>query len=298
MKIIFCNPYLYRGMIDYGIYNFYEPLKDMGHEVVFYDLHSRRVDKLYEMCQDFEPDLIFSIITDMSPSPDQWKCITDMGITNFNWFADDSYRFGDFSHKFSKSFTHIATCHEPAAFGHQSLGAKNILVTNWCANDKLYKYQKLEKKYDVTLIGELHTNRPKFIEELEKRGIRVNHFFGISFEEMIKVINESKILLCFMRDKIYLQFKARIFEYAACNAFMLVERYEPILQYFPDYIHFQYPDDLAEKIKYYLANDWERNRNASMCYDRFIRNHTSEIRLKQVFKFIELSKEREKELNK
>ena len=61
MKILLTSNKTYRGSLDGSWWYFYLPLKDMGHDVYFYDT-VQGSDKTYaEVIGEFKPDLIFCI---------------------------------------------------------------------------------------------------------------------------------------------------------------------------------------------------------------------------------------------
>ena len=91
--------------IDGGYYNTYLPLKDLGHDVYFWDTVSPQELDYQKVVDTFKPDLIFACITgDLTIAPAEKTAmesiveITKKGnIKTFNWFCDDTWRFDTFS---------------------------------------------------------------------------------------------------------------------------------------------------------------------------------------------------------
>lgn len=154
-------------------------------------------------------------------------------------------------------------------------------------------------------------------------GTRNGH---IDQEQMIKIFNQSKINLCFMnlaRDpnwkgflKIFfkkdnnkivfdfgnivsnfkfflskqlLQVKARNFEIPGAGGFILTNYSSELSNFFDtgnEIAVFKNKRDLLKKIRYYLANDKEREDIAIRGYRRSIKNHTYEKRFNDIFNYI------------
>lgn len=79
-------------------------------------------------------------------------------------------------------------------------------MSQWACNHFLYKPLNLPKIYNVSFVGQPHSNRRKLIREIEKAGIRVECFGRgwrrgkVSQEEMIKIFSQSKINLNFAKS--------------------------------------------------------------------------------------------------
>jgi len=116
----------------------------------------------------------------------------------------------------------------------------------------------------------------------------------LSDEEMIKMYSQSKISLGFSvvgethrKDQPIKQIRLRDFEAPMSGAFYMVGYMEELEEFFvPDKEVVYYYDraDLAEKVKYYLSNDTERETIRNAGYKRAVNEHTWQRRFQQVFK--------------
>ena len=82
------------------------------------------------------------------------------------------------------------------------------------------------------------------------------------------------------------QIKARHFEIPALRGFMVTSHADDLDQYFvpgKEIVVYENIDDLAEKVRYYLAHDAERRAIAQAGYDRVVRDHTYEKRFEDLF---------------
>lgn len=187
----------------------------------------------------------------------------------------------------------------------------------------IYRFQEVSDKYrsDVCFVGAIFNLRRSVINNLydikDKIKLRVitprdwvNRiirpdsitFFHKDFvtpEEMVKYYVGAKIILCINRDYdpannsgLHSTTPGRVFQETACRRLVMVDNSRPeIFDYFEDgkeIVSFdpENPDDLREKILYYLEHDNERESIAHNGYIRTMKENTWVCRLKELFKFI------------
>lgn len=132
----------------------------------------------------------------------------------------------------------------------------------------------LSKKYDMCFVG--HVNSDNRIDALDAIFKAVpNFYYGQRrFEEAAKKYGESKIAFnVAMKDDINM----RCFEVMATGTMLLTDRIYSIENLFENGKHLVLYDDhkdMAEKAKYYLANNEEREKIAEAGYEEVIKNHT------------------------
>ncbi len=185
-------------------------------------------------------------------------------------------------------------------------GIKNIFPIIGALNTDFFKPINTKKKYDVTFIGASRgklSKRYEYIKFLKDNGIKIKVFgwgwdkypklkeiYGgpLESEELVKVLNQSKISLCFSKDDFgKTEVKGKHFETAACKTFSLTEYSKGYLKYFKqkkEIILFKDKEDLLKKIKYYLKHKKERERIAEVAYKKIIKNYNLDIDLKKLFK--------------
>lgn len=220
MKILFIackNDY---GKPELGLsfeyFNIYEPLVKMNngqHEVIFFPFDEisqsfgkeEMNKKLLEKVNLEKPDLCFFLLFGSDIMKETVKKITDSGIRTFNWFADDKWRFDNFSKEWAPLFTWISTDQPERVKDYHKIGYKNVIVGGWGCNHDLYKPLNLPKIYDVTFVGQPHGDRKKIVSAIKKAGINIECFGRgwpngkVSQDEMIKIFNQSKINLNFSK---------------------------------------------------------------------------------------------------
>jgi spore maturation protein CgeB len=291
--------------IDGGYYNVYLPLKDLGHEVYFWDTVEPEEPNYRKVIDQFKPDLIFSCLTGntiITPAePIALESIAEEtpkgNIKTFNWFCDDTWRFDDFSSKACQYFTACSTPEPEYVQRYKDIGYNNILVGGWHVNDKLHPDQQEEKIYDITFVGQINNeDRKVYLNHLIKNGIKVGTFHGLSQEEMAKVLRQSKIGINFSKNYtnksiIKTQMKLRPFEIASSKGTMVLSEYHNGLEYFFDVnkeiVCFEGCEEMLVKSSHLINNDKLRNKIAEKGNKRFKKEHTSHERLSNILREVQ-----------
>lgn len=294
MKILLVvNKTLRRGeeiKFDASYFNFYIPFLQLGHEVYLYDTIDPYEKNFNKLVETFKPDLIFCIISGnkavVKYEPlDEIYAITKQGnIKTFNWFCDDTWRFNNFSKFICHYFTACSTPEFSYINKFKDSGYKNILLGQWHCNEDLYI--KNAKNKNITFCGGLNETRLKWLKLIEKD---VNYLYGCSYEDLINAYSSSKISLNFTKNGndplLKRQMKLRIFEATCANSLLLTENVDDIdLYYKPneEIVTFEDMEECIKLLNFYLNNDSERERISNNGRNRFLKEHTSKIRLQNL----------------
>jgi spore maturation protein CgeB len=322
---------------DYGIpergfsfehYNFYDSLVAMGHEVEYFDYYPlyrahgslRMTQMLADRVEAWKPDMLFTFLFSDQFDARVLRQITDRRKTiTFNWFADDHWRFENFTARWAPCFTFVSTTDAESLPRYKAIGCKNVLLTQWAANPRIYTPGDGTLTHDVTFVGQGYGDRPRLIASLRKRGIPVRvwgtlwhvrrwHIYArklgllgaaslekltnetrISQEDMIRVFQTSRINLNLSNasQAAANQIKGRNFELPACGGFQLsgyAHRMEEFLIPGKEIVCYDSTDELAEKIAYYLGHEEERKAIARAGYERTMRDHLYEHRFTALFR--------------
>lgn len=306
---------------SFEYFNFYEVLKQMGHEVELFDYATEiqvsdkdaMNQKLLGRVQAWQPTVtLFSLYTDQFDPlvVEQLRTYTK----TLCFFHDDTWRV-EYSRFWAKYFDFFTTPDVYGEMKYREIGLPNAIYFPFGANENISRKLDTQKKYDVSFVGGWHPYREWLISRIKNAGINVE-VFGyrwpngeIDQEGMIKVFNESRInlnlsnsapwdaryllsspraLLNRVRSKKNIeQMKARIFEVSGCGAFQLSYYVEGLANCYNidrEIAVYTDADDLIEKIKFYLKHDALREDMAEAAYQRTIKEHTFAIRFQQVFK--------------
>ena len=244
---------------------------------------------LWLIYDEFYPKTLFSI-KKISPKT---KVI--------NFCGDDDAQFYDYSSLNSFFVDYSLITHKEFIKSY-----KNKAFFSVGTNTKQFRPLDLKKEYDISFIGTPKTDRAEFVSYLMNKGIKIKVFgagwgqypqfkkiYGgfLDKEDYTKVINRSKINLCF--NKNYLgntHVIQKFFEINACKSFMLTEYckgYSDLFKLGKELVMFKDEKELYNKIIYYLKNEKERERIAERAYNKIIKKYSSESELKRIFKEIE-----------
>jgi len=154
--------------------------------------------------------------------------------------------------------------------------------------------------HPVTFVGSAYGNRRKWIEILRARGIQVECFGHgwpagpVSATDLLRIYRESVLTLNFGDSGIQFrgllpyrsrQIKARVFEVPGAGGCLLTEPAQYLEEYFrigEEIIVFDGPDELAERINYFLANPEKRDAIAYRGFERVSTEHTYDRRFKDL----------------
>ena len=333
MKILLvCMKHTYgdpKREYSYEYFNFYQSLKQMGHDVELFDYaveiqalgKEAMNQKLLACVQEWRPTLtLFSLYTDQF-EPSVVEQLREYTKT-LCFFHDDTWRV-EYSRYWARHFDFFTTPDVYGEMKYREIGLHNAIHFPFGCNEQLFRKMDISKKYDVSFVGGWHPYREWLIERIRKAGISVE-VVGyrwpkgeIDQEGMVRLFNESRINLNLSNsaswDARYLvsspraiinrlrskknveQMKARIFEVNGCGAFQLsyyVEGLAGCYEIDREIGVYADADDLVEKIKFYLAHEALRESIASAAYKRTLEEHTFVPRFHAVFQRMGLLNER------
>lgn len=283
----------HENSLDCSYYNFYIPLLELGHNVLFYDTVRGREKSFKSVVKEFQPDLIFCILTgNLSITPyeplEEISNITNTtNIKTFNWFCDDTWRFDSFNKVICKNFTYCSTPERKYILNYKGINYDNILLGNWHCNEDLFVQRS--KNLDVSFAGAATPTRINAFNYIFQNNINFKYFYGLSYEDVLKAYASSKIGLNLTINDNDLekktQMKLRIFEIVASKTFLLTEHVDYLEEYFEigsEIETFRSIEEAKDKIKFYLNNEKERELIANAGHQRFLKDHTSKKRLSSI----------------
>lgn len=231
MKIVYCALKFDYGKPERGYsfehYNFYGSLEAMDqrqHEITYFPFDEKLREKgreemnheLLRVVKELKPDLCFFFLFTDEIFPETIKKISEMCPT-VNWFADDHWRFYNFSRHYAPAFHWIATTDSKAPERYRKCGYKNIIKTQWACNPALYHPVSGDYRAEVSFVGQKHSDRGKIVNKLLCKKIPIACFGKgwssgrISTEDMVATFSQSKINLNFTSSSLALTDVAKIF---------------------------------------------------------------------------------------
>jgi spore maturation protein CgeB len=190
--------------------NFYLTLKTMpGVEVIEHpcdrilEVGKKKFnEELLDIVRREKPDLLFVFMYTDELDLAVLKEIKEKTSTkSVAWFADDYWRFWNYSKHWPPYFTYVVTTYSRAVEWYKKAGFQNVLLSQWGCNTALYKPVDVPKGIDVSFVGQHKSGRARIIKALHREGINVQCFgFGwpngkLSHEEMLSIFGSSKICL-------------------------------------------------------------------------------------------------------
>lgn len=314
--------------LSYEYFNFYQPLQQMGHEVELFDYMSEMRasgkeamnQKLLARAREWKPAVtLFSLYTDQFDPlvVEELRAHTK----TLCFFHDDTWRV-EYSRYWAQFFDFFTTPDLHGELKYREIGLTNAIHFPFGCNERLFRKLDVPKQYDVSFVGSWHPYREWLINRVRKTGIKVEvagyrwPSGEIDQEGMIRLFNASRINLnlsnCVSWDMRYLassptalmsrlrskknveQLKARPFEINGCGAFQLsyyVEGLERCYDINREIAVYADPDDLVEKIRFYLAHEALRESIAAAGSKRTIEEHTFVKRFQNVFQRMGLADE-------
>lgn len=305
---------------SYEYFNFYQTLQQMGHEVELFDymgeIQALGKDgmnrKLLARVHEWRPSMtLFSLYTDQF-EPETVEKLREHTKT-LCFFHDDTWRV-EYSRYWAQHFDFFTTPDVYGEMKYREIGLHHAIHFPFGCNEQIFHKTDVPKKYDVSFVGGWHPYREWLIKRLEKNGINVE-VAGYRWPNgeidqagMVRMFNESRINLNLSNsapwDARYLmsspralinrirskknieQMKARIFEVNGCGSFQLsyyVEGLESCYDINREVGVYTDPDDLVEKVKFYLVHAELRESMAALGLERTMRDHTFSKRFQSVF---------------
>ena len=304
--------------------NFRSALEGMGHELVAFDFMERaRVAgktqmrrELVAAAADARADAaFFCLFTDELDAGTIEDVRRRGGAPTVNWFADDHWRFDNFTKNMAPAFDLAVTTDAASLPKYEAAGlGGKVLLSQWACNRYAYTRVSEEIEHDVTFVGQPHGNREEIIQRIEAAGHEVECWgFGwpagkLDHEGMVRVFSTSRVNLNLsnsstppntLRVRVGrwlgrgpkgpqpAQIKGRNFEVPGCGGFLLTERVPELDRYFvpgEEVAVYDGPDDLVEQVGYWLAHDEERAAVAEAGYRRVLAEHTYDHRFEEIFR--------------
>ena len=228
----------------------------------------------------------------------------------FTLFSDDEWRHSTYDRYIAlySDFFSI-TSFKANIEKYKTYGFSNVLLCQWACNPNIFKpFDFLEKEIDVSFIGAAYGKRIECVQYLVDQGIDIRVYgkgwdshhslksrWGgyLSSEEMVEVINKSRICLNFLWTSFnpgLTTVKGRCIELPACRSFQLASFSEELYEYgFREgetVVTFGSFEDLTSKIEHYLRREDERQIIEEKSYKFVLENHTWKLRYDAIIKRI------------
>ena len=293
--------------LSYSYYNWYHTLLNMDYSLVCFDsdriMQRYGVKNLSQMLREtvyfYQPDILFYVHSNDHIGHDVLREISDELPTKTIYFQTDDHHQYEKTQPIWELFNLVVTTDRKGYEKRKRGGFNNVILSQYACNHFMYKNLNLPRIYEVSFMGRCYGSRQEFVDTLRRNGVNIATFgmwWGklgnsnrILQADLIRIYNQTKISLDLSlasKGKDIIAVKGRDFEVTGCGGLLLTQDAEEIAEYFipgEEIITYQDANDATEKIKYYLANEDEREKIAKRGYERVLREHTWEKRFSYIF---------------
>jgi FkbM family methyltransferase len=212
------------------------------------------------------------------------------------WMSDDHRTFDDRSTLWAPCLDYIVTTHAAAVSGYQQMGfTDKIIKSQWACNPYAIFPMPITQRHNISFVGTAKDDRAAVISSLRDRGLDLEVFgwnwpggMDIPVRDMIRIFSASRVNLNItsLASTALQHISARTFEVPGCGGFLITTPAEDLERYYiPDkeIVVASSIEELADKARYYLSHDSEREAIARRGYELTIREHTWSRRLTDIF---------------
>src|SRR5438045_793593 len=247
-------------------------------------------DVVLNYCKHFKTDIIVATLlggSAMNPSVECFRKLREMGIyivivwpdTGPGWGLNTINQYNDVVD------LHISI-DNPASHYHDLLPKNEKHWLLWSPQDSHLYFKQDEKDIDVSFVGSpRYPDRQLFLNYLLINYPQIVIRGGqreekLTPEKYAEYIRRSKISINFSLSPAgFWQSKGRVFD-IVCAGGLLLEHANPATPRFfkpgEDYVEFSRPEDLLEKIHYFIQNEDERLKIAAQGNKTFMENYTAQ----------------------
>lgn len=259
--------------------------------------HGTHIDKILPKVIDklIPKVVIFSLLgkSNLNPSRPAYEYLKNKGIyLVFQWAdADNEWSISEINKIGKLADLHVSWDNAGVLRNIQNH------INLWAPQDDKLYYDQRDKNIDVGFIGSLrYQERQTYIKYLLDNDVKLVVRGGQREEKLTsyqyaEFIRNCKIGINFPWSPFLNmdQCKGRVFEIIASNS-MLLERKNDVtskvLSPGVDYVEFTSPDDLKNKINYFLNNHEERLKIAQHGHETFLKKYSATIFWKKIFEKI------------
>ncbi|MFX3632604.1 MAG: glycosyltransferase [Candidatus Pristimantibacillus sp.] len=268
-------------------------------------------DPVAEMAAAIRPDIVI-VLDGLQFDVNQVIAMREKGIRTAIWFTDDPY-YTDITATLVPHYDVIFTLEKRCVEFYLQLGCPSVHYLPFCVLPSQFRPINPErnKRKEITFVGSAYLNRVKYFNEaaaylaskntlisgiwwdrleqyeLLRNQIKLDNWMGP--EDTSMTYNASKIVInmhrahddeTFNSNKLGIQAispNPRTFEISACAVLQLTDMREDLAAFYtPDVeiVTYSSPQEMVEKLDYYLHHEEERRDIAMRGMYRTLREHT------------------------
>jgi hypothetical protein len=223
------------------------------------------------------------------------RSLYKLGEYNTWLFYPDTFRFRILLKDRLSLFKGVLVTTDRHSF-YYSLGARRVHTIWWACDPDVHRPFNEKKIYDVSFVGSFYFNRYLLLRKLGRLNIKPHIFGGfwilragihhppVYGMDYARVVSRTKININIHNpiDIVAGAPNMRVFEIACMKGFLLTEEMYSLRRLFPKAATYRDPEDLIEKIEYYLENQDIREEISRAMYEEALRRHKYLDRAKEI----------------
>lgn len=266
------------------------------------EMNNLIIEKYKQISKTEKIDIVIGYLSGYTINPELLDFFSSRGSLIINFCLDDKLKFPGKKVKgiFSSPAALASKVHLNLTSSKESLikyFAHGGFAMFWpeAAHPEIHKPYKTDFKYDISFVGANYGWRPKFIEKLKKKGLKIICYGNnwpngpLTNKKMIELYSESRINLGFSgigHSKKLMCLKGRDFEVTMSGGLYLCQHNPELKEVYnigEEIVTYKDLDDCFQKIKYLLMNPEHAAQIRHAGHERALKDHTYEERWKDVF---------------
>lgn len=265
---------------------------------------------MINLCQKVKPDILFTT-KGVIIYPETLVEIRAMGIKTVNWFFEniDPPNYKGWFLKTHQYYDYFFN-YDPMIAEKFKLSSGNLKYLPVAADPDFYKVQGLDQKEidffscDVCFVGALYPEREKLLSAVKKLGVDLkifgwkSWFYSSLAENYHGPLSVSGVAKAYSLAKISLNnnlqpqnggVNLKTFEIPASRGFQISDDQPDLKNLFEpgkEIETYKTEDELLDKIKFYLSNEIKRRQIALAGYQRVLRDHTLNQKIKTILEVV------------
>ncbi|WP_178021041.1 glycosyltransferase [uncultured Paenibacillus sp.] len=280
-------------------------------------------DPIADLAAQHKPDLLLALDGLELPA-EHVDAVRAMGIPTAVWFTDDPY-YTDLTIPLSSHYDYVFTLERNCVEPYRTAGCSHVHYLPFAAFPGHYRPTLIPSPHrrNLSFIGSAYWNRVIYLQPvlpaLMEQGLMINGIWWDRLPEFpayadrielgkwmgpmetAEVYSGSKIVLNLHRSPFEEDVNnnqagipaaspnPRTFEISACATLQLVDARDDLTSFYlpgEEIETFSSPEELVDKVRYYLTHEEERREIALRALDRTLREHTYANRLDQLLSVI------------
>jgi len=266
-------------------------------------MNSIMLERFYEVHKERPVDAVVGYLSGYTVSPNVLSEMAKCGVAIFNFCWDDKLYFrgkimgGRWTGPAAlASVVDLNLTNAPDSCIKYIVEGGLAMFWPEAAHPEMHKPYDVPFEFDVSFVGGKYGWRPRFIQKLQKLGIKVTCFGKdwengpLSDEEMVKLYSRSRINIGFSgvgHSRKLMCLKGRDFEVPMSGGLYLTQdnpELSLVYEVGEEILTYKNEKDCAEKIKWLLANPEEAAKIRKAGRKRALKDHTWEKRFEKVFR--------------